>query len=69
MSLLSTVLKALLKSSEVRWVYGRSRAPSRARSTARTTGSTPPLLPTPNWYGSRKSRRLECRTMALVASL
>jgi hypothetical protein len=37
MSLLSTVLKALLKSSEVRWVYGRSRVSSRALSCFRNT--------------------------------
>jgi hypothetical protein len=40
MSLLSTVLNALLKSSEVRWVYGRSRVPSRARSTASLAADT-----------------------------
>jgi hypothetical protein len=46
-SRLSTVLNALLKSSEVKWEYDRSKVPSRARSTALTTGSSPPLLPTP----------------------
>jgi hypothetical protein len=69
MSGLSAVLNALLKSSEVRWVYGRPRVPSRARFTALTTSSTPPLLPMPVWYGSRKSGHLECRMIALVTSL
>jgi hypothetical protein len=41
----STVLNALLKSNEVKWVYGRPRVPSRARLTALTIGSTPPLVP------------------------
>jgi hypothetical protein len=45
----STVLKRLLKSREVRWVKDRPRESSRALWAARITGSTPPLVPTPNW--------------------
>jgi hypothetical protein len=43
MSRLPTVLNALLKSSEVTWVYGRARVLSRSRSTALNHRFKPPL--------------------------
>lgn len=54
---------------QVRWVKGCPKVESRALCTALITGSTPPLSPTPNWKGRRKSGRKEWRRIALVQSL
>jgi hypothetical protein len=49
-------------------VNGRPKELSRALCAAWITGSTPPLVPTPNWKGKRKSGRKVCRRRALVQS-
>ena len=45
------VLKAFEKSRLVNHLRSSPRVPSTARSTALTTGSTPPFVATPNWFG------------------